>query len=231
MKKKVVAYGAAALLMAMGTGAAQAATVDWIGSGTILFGNASSHSGLLPNWVGSNDKFTFEFEFNNPSPSTNVSGGGKQYPLTGHAIVTVQDSGNINNVFKYTFDTPSGGDDWMRLYNGFFTDTFAVQAKGTGTSAQSNITRAQANFSITTGPWLLSGTGLPGSPPNWGLLTLPLFTFTGAASTGPSEFFSGYVTNLQAASPVPLPAAAWLLVSGLAGVGAFARRRRKIGDT
>lgn len=28
-------------------------------------------------------------------------------------------------------------------------------------------------------------------------------------------------------SPVPLPAAAWLLISGLAGVGVFARRRRR----
>lgn len=39
---------------------------------------------------------------------------------------------------------------------------------------------------------------------------------------GNSGYFEGQITT----SPVPLPAAAWLLLSGLAGVGAFARRRR-----
>jgi hypothetical protein len=45
---------------------------------------------------------------------------------------------------------------------------------------------------------------------------------TGAA-TGVS---GGQYVGTVAASAVPLPAAAWLLLSGLAGVGAMARRRR-----
>jgi hypothetical protein len=45
---------------------------------------------------------------------------------------------------------------------------------------------------------------------------------TGDATGTKGGYYVGGVTT----SPVPLPAAAWLLLSGLAGVGAMARRRR-----
>jgi hypothetical protein len=47
------------------------------------------------------------------------------------------------------------------------------------------------------------------------------FDFT-AYSAGPSSL----VVSASSASPVPLPASAWLMLSGLVGVGVMARKRR-----
>jgi hypothetical protein len=51
-------------------------------------------------------------------------------------------------------------------------------------------------------------------------------TATTWSSSPPETYLSGLGNSYLQLTAVPLPAAAWLLLSGLAGVGAFARRRR-----
>jgi len=48
----------------------------------------------------------------------------------------------------------------------------------------------------------------------------------GNANTGTSSLYSQFNGGTLTVTPVPLPAAAWLLVSGIGGVGALARRRK-----
>ena len=48
----------------------------------------------------------------------------------------------------------------------------------------------------------------------------------GNANTGNSILYTQFNGGTLTVTPVPLPAAAWLLVSGIGGVGALARRRK-----
>jgi hypothetical protein len=80
-----------------------------------------------------------------------------------------------------------------------------------------------------TGSQIVSQTGLGGSPANFEQVGLFSFGF------GPNEAFRSVAfSSSQAAfefalapAPVPLPAAGWLLVAGIAGIGAAGRKRRR----
>lgn len=83
---------------------------------------------------------------------------------------------------------------------------------------------AGGSFTDSKHPDLLAYYGLPANVPYEGGFNL---SFAAAPGGGPGGFsstmlLSGDVSN----TPVPLPGALWLLGSGLAGIGAFARRRK-----
>jgi hypothetical protein len=87
---------------------------------------------------------------------------------------------------------------------------------GPGFPDNSNITGANT--------FLLNGVITTFNAANMALLALgPLTDFTFAAIAGQPSFYVGGLTF----SAVPIPGAAWLFASGIAGIAALARRRRK----
>jgi hypothetical protein len=143
------------------------------------------------------------------------------------------------------FFSSAGGT--MNVPNGFFGLSFDYSVSGNN----SNLGSTSAYQSATVDLWSgLNGTGTmldaltltPVTNPvacanhgdvycNWSLAT------TGATNIGKVESVTFGATSAAALTEfddvqlntVPLPAAAWLMVSGLAGLGGFMRRRRAAG--
>ena len=95
-----------------------------------------------------------------------------------------------------------------------------------GTTSVLNISPFTVNLyaesgGVPFGPSLGGGT-------NFNLPSLPSGMYDLVITGAASGVLGGEYVGTVAASPVPLPAAAWLLLSGLVGVGAMARRRRTV---
>jgi hypothetical protein len=131
--------------------------------------------------------------------------------------------------------TLSGGDLGVIPFtvqsSGFFTDNFYFTLAPTASKLDSNVTNiALAGFGFTSLTAKLfnytTSTAVPGGTG----LNFSLSSHTGGDTydlqvsgtpwTTAGGIFSGAVRV------VPIPAAAWLLISGLAGIGAMARRRK-----
>jgi hypothetical protein len=118
-----------------------------------------------------------------------------------------------------------------------FTDNWDFQLASTSgvgdaifnlvATPQSNISGLTANLYAVTGgvlgPVLATGTNF--SLPSLAVLPSGDYYDLVMKGTVTGSVGGGHGGTLSVASPVP-PAAAWLLLSGLAGVGAMARRRK-----
>jgi hypothetical protein len=199
----------AAVALALITAAAPASAATWSANGTIR-DVLNNTLGLLPNWVGIGDTYTFNYEVN-PSAGSVEAFGVETYSRPFGASVTVNEMGG-SNVWTYQFpnNLPT---DFVQVANTGLGDAFNVQARGLN-----GLILTGANLNLSGSAAIFASTDFPASQPNYSAFGNRVFTFfTGL------EGFTGTVE----ASPVPLPAAAWLMISGLGALAMFGRRRRR----
>jgi hypothetical protein len=170
----------------------------------------------------------------------------EQYFFASPTVMYVTDSGQPKNGSAGAAALGEGGLQKWVLTNGTWTLAYDLVA---GLNLVNNATATATNPTAAGVTGLLGLTGkVVGSQvelfaTSYGLNELsPSYLYeitdTLSATSGAGESFStlysadagtsirGVAFAPQSLSPVPLPAAAWLLVSGLGGLGALARKRR-----
>jgi hypothetical protein len=148
----------------------------------------------------------FSFTFSTPLVPT----------VSGPTVVTSQISGGITDA------NGNGVTLGATNVSGFVQNpSLNPGAVPTGANSGTAFTAGTAAGPITYAYGLFDSGTLagPGSGPYTQLLTTVSFSLTG---NGDKVSLTGNATI----NPVPLPAAAWLMLGGLAGLGAFARRGR-----
>jgi hypothetical protein len=161
------------------------------------------------------------------STVTSVSGTTDNFTLDITGINTASDTiGGRYGVLAFAFNQPTG------FLSATAPTGFTYHIGGLSTAGACNGTGNFFCFSNNTPPTTLS----PTSSLEY-MFTVTMSgadSFTGSgfkidwAGTNNNNGGSGYshVSDTLTPTAVPLPAAAWLLLSGIAGMGAMARRRR-----
>jgi hypothetical protein len=198
--------------------------VDVQGTVTSIF-SAENPQATLGAPIGST--FDFSYTYSTTSPI--------YYPPAGPPTAD-------SNTYSYTVQSSSlttmtgtivtGGGYSVTINHGLpvaggFEDSYSLFNPNANSA---NFTISLLLYAITASPGnLLSSTALQDPPSVSSVLSVPNAIFAGATFSiiesvpyGPG--FYGTVTSISA-QPVPLPASAWLMLSGLSGLGFLARRR------
>jgi hypothetical protein len=182
--------------------------------------------------------------FDGGTDSTGESG--TNVGISFSSTATAQKAGNSNSTGNGKFENnPSGASEIIyssSSYNISFANGFtglAFNYSFSNNSLTDSLTAtlysgtagsgsALASYSLTS-----TGTPVACAVTTDSYCTWSAFSAASLGGTAESVVLSGNVSlseldGLQLTTPVPLPAAAWLFLSGAAGVAGFARRRRTL---
>jgi hypothetical protein len=230
MKLKAFSLAAAVALAASGTADADPITYDFIGTVTAAGGELS-----VP--LGSTVTGTYTFNLINATEYSGTTGstsenwglGGLGGSSQGTAPLTLSQ-------YVFTSTAQVAGYSYSTIAGGAIQDGSSVAGEvPTEADPYYEYWPSEANFpsGVTQSGSSFTLIGSTAAP--WSATGLPIFDSATSAqgnlyeflSDGTEDTISYDITSLYPAGspPVPIPAAAWLLLSGLAGVATFARRK------
>jgi hypothetical protein len=218
MKVQKLAWLATASFVAVPL-AANAASVTYDFTGTV-----TSSSGIYAQTVGTTVSGTYTINLANGSGTPSLVSSWKDLENNGTNAYVFSDSVSGGTFF---YNTPSAGTFSSQSYVENFTsppdeyDGYEGQYTGSGTGVESSFTINNGSSAAaynSSGLPLSFATPVAGSNDNG---------YLHVSSQGQQIGALNYnITSLTLDSTVPLPAAAWLMFSGLGGLVGIARRRK-----